>query len=71
VEEYYTVIYNFDDEVGRACSMDGRNEKYLQNLGRKTEGKRPHLRPRLYRRIILEWILGNRVKCELYSSVSE
>jgi hypothetical protein len=44
--------------MGGARSTHGRDEKCIQNLGRKPEGKRPLGRPRHRWKIILEWILG-------------
>jgi hypothetical protein len=35
-----------EDEMGRACSPHGRDEKCRQNFGRKPERKRPLGRPR-------------------------
>jgi hypothetical protein len=32
--------------MGVACSMHGRDEKYIQNFNPKTEGKRPIERPK-------------------------
>lgn len=41
-----------NDQVGRVCSM---HEKFIQNLGRKSGGKRPPKISRLF--IILKWIV--------------
>jgi hypothetical protein len=35
-----------DDENGGKDSLHGRNEKCVQDFGRKYEGKRPLVRPR-------------------------
>jgi hypothetical protein len=45
---------NNTDEMGRARSTNGRDEKCIQNF----EGKRPHRRHRSNDRITLHWILG-------------
>jgi len=47
--------------MGATCVTQGRDEKCVQNFGRKSEGKNylKDLRIGLYGRIILDWILGN------------
>jgi hypothetical protein len=35
-----------EDEMGTACYTNGREEKCIQNIGWKPEGKRPLGRPR-------------------------
>jgi len=39
--KYYLGDQVKGNEKGGSCSMHGRHEKYIQNFGLKTEGKRP------------------------------
>jgi hypothetical protein len=45
------------DEMGRPCSMHGRNLKYVQNFGRKPQ-RREHSEDLGVDGRILKWILG-------------
>jgi hypothetical protein len=57
---FYLVSNVYLDEMGRACSVHGGDEKCVQNVG-KPEGKRPLRRPCVDERIILKWVLGKQV----------
>jgi hypothetical protein len=47
----FCILHNYgnqfkEDQMGRTWSARGRKEKCIQNFGRKTQGKRPVVRPR-------------------------
>jgi hypothetical protein len=46
-----------EDEMVKACSIHGREEKCIQSLVGKLEGERPLGRPRCIWKVILKWIL--------------
>jgi hypothetical protein len=48
-----------DDRICSTCSMHGRNS--YKTLVRESDGKTPLGRPKIDGRIILKWMLKNRV----------
>jgi hypothetical protein len=61
-----------ESEMGRVYSTHGRDDESLQNFGRKNLNERDHLEDlSVDGKIILEWILGNRVeRCGMAASGS-
>jgi hypothetical protein len=52
---------NIENKMGGECRMHGCDDESIQNCSRKTQRKAHLEDPGLYRRIILKWILRNKM----------